>query len=333
VNVLVTGGAGFIGSHLVERLLALGHCVVCLDNFDGYYAPEIKQTNLAASLTNPRFTLIAGDIRDAGLAGQLLRTDCDVLVHLAARPGVRRSLEEPNAYVQINVEGTITLLEAARLGRVRHVVFASSSSVYGRSPDVPFQEMESRLLPASPYGASKLAAEQFCNVFHDLYRIPVTCLRFFTVYGPRQRPDMAISRFTQCIIEGRPLPVYGDGTARRDYTYVDDVIDGVVRAIERPGGFEIYNLGTEETISLQSLIATLEASIGKQAVLSRHPDQPGDVPVTRASIARAARDLGYAPRTALDDGIRRYVAWLGERDAAPVTSVLGTADAGAGKEL
>ncbi len=310
MRIVVTGGAGFIGSHLVERLLGAGHEVACLDNFDPYYDPGLKRRNLAAALGAPHFRLVEGDCRDRAVVERLLGAGGGVLVHLAARPGVRPSLADPEGYAQTNIQGTITLLDAARTCGIRHVVFASSSSVYGRSPDVPFREEESRPVPVSPYGASKLAAEQFCRVFGHLYGMPVTCLRFFTVYGPRQRPDMAIARFARGIEEGTPLRVHGDGTARRDYTYVDDVVDGILRAIERPGGFRVYNLGTEETVSLRDLIAALEQALGKPAALSPCPDQPGDVPVTRASIDRARRDLGYAPRVTLPEGLRRYVVWL-----------------------
>lgn len=317
MKILVTGAAGFIGSHLVERLVALGHEVVGVDNFDPYYDPALKRQNLAVAVAGPRFHLVEGDVRDRPLLEELLADGCDSVVHLAARPGVRRSLEEPGVYVQINVEGTIAVLEAARRRRGAYVVVASSSSVYGLSPDIPFREEMSRLLPASPYGASKLAAEQFCRVYHSLYRVPVTCLRFFTVYGPRQRPDMAIARFVRCVSSGTPLPFYGDGSAHRDYTYADDVIDGVVRAIERPRGFQVYNLGTEDTVSLTELVAAIEREVGRRAVLALQPDQPGDVPVTRASIERAACGLGYAPRVSLAEGLRRYVAWLRAQSGAP----------------
>ncbi|HLY24666.1 MAG TPA: SDR family NAD(P)-dependent oxidoreductase [bacterium] len=315
MRIAVTGGAGFIGSHLVERLLALGHEVRCLENFDAYYDEALKRRNLGRALDSSRFRLVEGDIRDAAAMDPVLEGGSDAVVHLAARPGVRRSLEEPAAYAQINVVGTINVLEACRLHRVGRIVVASSSSVYGRSPDVPFREDESRLMPASPYGASKLAAEQFSRVFHELYGIPVTCLRFFTVYGPRQRPDMAIAKFVRCVSTGTPLPMYGDGSTRRDYTYVRDVVEGVVGAIERSAGYRVYNLGTEDTVSLRELIATIERAVGRRAVLEQHPDQPGDVPLTHASVARAARELGYAPRVGIEQGVRAYVAWL--RGTAP----------------
>jgi UDP-glucuronate 4-epimerase len=310
MKTLVTGGAGFIGSTLVDRLLALGHDVTCLDNFDGYYEPAAKRQNLATASRSPRFRLVEGDIGQAPLLDRLLADRPEVVVHLAARAGVRPSIADPALYERVNVQGTITLLEACRRHAVPYVVFASSSSVYGVSRDIPFREDSSRLMPASPYGVTKLAGEFFCRAYHHLYGIPITCLRFFTVYGPRQRPDMAIHRFVRLIEDGQPVPVYGDGTARRDFTYVDDVVDGVVRAIERPRDFQIYNLGTHETVALHDLVAAIERAVGKRAAIAQQPDQPGDVPVTYADITRAARDLGYAPSTRLGEGIANFVDWF-----------------------
>ncbi|HYM71127.1 MAG TPA: NAD-dependent epimerase/dehydratase family protein [bacterium] len=310
MKILVTGGAGFIGSTLNERLLALGHEVTCLDNFDGHYDARIKRHNVASAARSPRFRLVEGDIGDAALVDRLLLERVDSVVHLAARPGVRPSIADPAAYERVNVLGTITLLEACRRHPVRHFVFASSSSVYGLSRDIPFHEETSRLLPASPYGVTKLAGEYFCRAYQHLHAIPITCLRFFTVYGPRQRPDMAIHRFVRLIEEGKPIPVYGDGTARRDFTYVDDVVDGVVRAIERPQGFKIYNLGTHDTIMLRDLVAVIERALGKTAAISRQPDQPGDVPITYADVSEAGRDLGYAPSTRIEAGVARFVEWF-----------------------
>jgi UDP-glucuronate 4-epimerase len=310
VRTIVTGGAGFIGSHLCERLLGLGHDVVCADTFDPYYDPAVKRNNLSAAAASGRFRLVEADILDANFGDRVGIDQGDVLVHLAARAGVRPSVEDPGAYVRTNVQGTVNLLEIARRRGVRHVVVASSSSVYGLTRMLPFREDDPDPAPASPYGASKLAAEVFCRTFHSLYGLPATCLRFFTVYGPRQRPDMAIHKFARFIEEGRPIPVYGDGSSKRDYTYVDDVIDGVVRAIERPNGFQIYNLGGDATVELRELIATLERVLGKTASISPQPDQPGDMPVTSASIERAARDLGYAPRVAIEEGIRRFAEWF-----------------------
>lgn len=309
MRIVVTGGAGFIGSHLCERLLAGRHEVVCFDNFDDFYSHEAKQQNLSAIAEHPGFTLVRGDIRNPGDAANALR-HANAVVHLAARPGVRPSLRDPGLYEEINVRGTIHLLEAARGQGVKHVVFGSSSSVYGVQEGGPFDEEATPCRPASPYGASKLAAEVYSATYQRLYGTPVTCLRFFTVYGPRQRPDMAIHRFTRLIEEGRPVPVYGDGTSRRDYTYVDDVIDGIVRAIERPDGYQVYNLGNSETVALRDLIAIIERALGKTAVASTEPPQPGDVPITHASIERAGRHLGYRPQIKIEEGVRRFVEWF-----------------------
>lgn len=310
MRVLVTGGAGFIGSHLIERLLGLGHVVTCLDNFDDYYDPGIKRQNLDPAARSAGFRLVAGDVQDATLAERLLADGCDVVIHLAARAGVRPSIADPWLYERINVGGTVNLLESCRRHPVGHFVFASSSSVYGLSTRVPFREETSDLQPASPYGASKLAAEQFCQTFQHLYRLPVTCLRFFTVYGPRQRPDMAIHRFTRLIEGGQPVPVYGDGSSRRDYTYIEDVVDGIVRAALRPQGYQVYNLGNQEPVMLRDLVAMLGHALVKPVRVSHQPDQPGDVPTTYASIERATRHLGYQPRVKMRDGLREFVRWF-----------------------
>ncbi len=310
MKALVTGGAGFIGSHLVSRLLDLGHQVVCIDNFDDYYAPRTKRQNLAPALRCTNFRLVEGDIQDRPLVQQLLSERYDVLIHLAGRAGVRPSLKRPEQYAQVNIEGTLNLLDASRNGHIGHFVFGSSSSVYGLSQNIPYREDDRHLQPASPYGASKLAAEVFCETFHRLYDLPLTCLRFFTVYGPSQRPDMAIHRFARLIQAGMPVPMYGDGTTRRDYTYVDDIIDGIVRAINRPRGYQVYNLGAGEPIALRDLITTMERALGKEARVVQHPAQAGDVPITFASIERAMRDLGYTPRTKVDEGVRHFVEWF-----------------------
>jgi UDP-glucuronate 4-epimerase len=310
MKILVSGGAGFIGSHLVERLLELGHQVVCVDNFDEYYPSRLKRWNIASALASPRFRLVEGDISDERLITELFAESFAVVVHLAARAGVRPSIEHPGLYARVNVQGTISLLEGSRRSNVQHFIFGSSSSVYGVSEDIPFREENGALLPASPYGASKLAAEVYCATYHRLYGLPVTCLRFFTVYGPRQRPDMAIHRFAQLIEDGKPVPMYGDGTTSRDYTYVDDIIEGITRVIPRPDGYQIYNFGNSRTVGLRDLIATIEAALGKRAIISVQPDQPGDVPTTYASIERAVRRLGYEPRINVPEGVRRFVEWF-----------------------
>lgn len=313
MRIVVTGAAGFIGSHLVERLIAAEHDVVGVDNFDCFYDPALKRRNVADVLQSPRLRLIEGDIRDPEVLAAL--PSCDAVVHLAARAGVRSSIEDPVPYIRINVEGTVALLDAYRRLGTGHFVLASSSSVYGITPHVPFCEDDLHLAPISPYGASKLAAEQFCRTVAHLTKRPITCLRFFTVYGPRQRPDMAIARFVDAVERRQPITMYGDGGARRDFTYVDDIIDGIVRAVERPAGFRVYNLGTERTVNVSELLGIIERALGVAAVIVRQPVQPGDVPLTHASIARAARELGYSPRTSLEEGVARYVAWRRARRA------------------
>jgi len=309
-RILVTGGAGFIGSHLVDRLLSDGHEVVCVDNFDGFYPRWTKEANLAQARTNPRFRFYEADIRDAsamrGLWGEF---GFDAVCHLAARPGVRPSLSCPAVYWDINTRGTLLMLELAREFRVPRFVFASSSSVYGASSRAPFREDDAADRPVSPYAASKRSAELLCHTYHHLYGLNVTCLRFFTAYGPRNRPDLAVARFARLIDAGEPVPVFGDGRSRRDYTYIDDIISGVAAALERCSGFCIYNLGHSEPIELLDLIRVLERALGRSARLVFHPDQPGDVPLTHADIRRARHDLGFEPTTPIELGIQRYVEW------------------------
>ncbi|MEO5656867.1 MAG: NAD-dependent epimerase/dehydratase family protein [Nitrospiria bacterium] len=309
-TVLVTGNAGFIGSHLVERLLDLGHSVVGFDNFDPFYDPAIKRRNLAAAQAHPRFEFIEGDLRrreqvDALFAGRRI----DRVFHGAARAGVRPSLKDPLLYEEVNVRGTLHLLEAAVRHGVANFVFASSSSVYGEQKNVPFAETDPVDGPISPYAATKKAGELMCYTYHHLYRLPVTCLRFFTVYGPRQRPEMAIHAFTRAIERGEALALYGDGSARRDFTYIDDIIAGVLAALERPHPYEIFNLGESETIEVRELIRRLERIMGKKAIVDARPAEPGDVPVTFADVAKARAMLGYVPSTPIDVGLERFVAW------------------------
>jgi len=314
VSVLVTGGAGFIGSHLVERLVERGEHVVCLDNFDDYYSPEVKRANIAGALASGRVDLVEGDIRDADVCARAMAGgEVRAVVHLAARAGVRPSIEQPGLYVDVNCGGTVNLLEAARrTASVEKFIFGSSSSVYGVNSKVPFSEDDPVDQPISPYAATKRAGELLCHVYHRLYGLPVVCLRFFTVYGPRQRPDLAIHKFTRLIARGEPIPVYGDGTSRRDYTYVSDVADGIVAAIDRaPGerGFDIVNLGNSQPVELRELIRIIEGCLGKKAQIERLPDQPGDVPVTYADISRARELLGYEPRVPIAQGIAEFVEW------------------------
>jgi UDP-glucuronate 4-epimerase len=316
-SILLTGGAGFIGSHLAERLLARGDRVVVLDNLDPFYDPAVKRRNVAAILGHAGCRFVEGDIRDAALADRLVSEErFDVVVHLAARAGVRPSIAEPVLYADVNLRGTSVLLEACRRHDLRRFVFGSSSSVYGNGNRVPFSEEDRVDRPVSPYAATKAAGELLCHAHHLVHGMDVTCLRFFTVYGPRQRPEMAIHKFAREILEGRPLPRFGDGSTVRDYTYVDDIVDGVVRAVDRMGGYRIYNLGESRSVPLSTLIALLEQEIGAPAKIQAMPDQPGDVRATCADVARARRELGYEPKVPIEEGIRRFVAWLRSERAA-----------------
>ena len=304
MRVLLTGGAGFIGSHLLERLLARGDDVAVIDDFNPYYDPAIKRRNLPAP---GGFRLHERDIRDS--AAIVAQEKPDVVVHLAARAGVRPSLADPALYESVNVGGTLALLEACRRNGVGRFVFASSSSVYGNG-SVPFSESDEPLAPISPYGISKLMGEHYVRIYSHLHGIRATCLRFFTVYGPRQRPDMAIHAFTAAIAAGREIPVFGDGTTERDYTYVTDILQGILAALDRPEPFAVYNLGESRTVPLRRLIELLEEYVGRKAIVKRLPEQAGDVQRTCASIDRARAQLGYAPAVSLEEGLREFVAWF-----------------------
>ena len=309
-KVLVTGGAGFIGSHLVERLLSQGHPVVCLDNFDPFYPREVKERNLERALRSPDFLLLEGDIRDhALLKGLFSEHRFSRVFHGAARAGVRPSLEDPFVYEEVNVRGTLNLLSCAAESGIENFVFASSSSVYGMNSKVPFSEDDPTSRPVSPYAATKKACELLCYNFHHLYRLPITCLRFFTVYGPRQRPDMAIHKFTRLITEGHPVSLYGEGTSRRDYTYIDDAVDGIAAALEQAHPFEVINIGEAQTVLLPDLLSLLEKELGVAASVRRLPPQPGDVPQTWADLGQARKLLNYAPHTGIEEGLRKFVQW------------------------
>ena len=308
MRVLVTGGAGFIGSHLVERLLGRGDEVVVLDNFNDFYDPAVKRAN-AASLEAAGARIVTGDLRDAELVGELFAQAPDALVHLAAMAGVRPSVEDPLLYQDVNVRGTVILLEALRGRPATRFVFASSSSVYGGNEGVPFRETDEIHHPVSPYAATKRAGELLAYTHHHLFGIPTTCLRFFTVYGPRQRPEMAIHKFVRRVLEGRPIPVFGDGRSRRDYTYVDDIVAGTVAALDRCEGYEIYNLGESQTTSLSDLVTLIGEACGREPVVERLPAQPGDVRVTYADVSKARERLGYRPTTPVREGLERFVAW------------------------
>ena len=312
-NILVTGGAGFIGSHLVDRLISNEeNRVTVVDNFNDFYSPAIKRANIVAHIGNDRFNLIEADIAKAELIDQLFAgSRFDVVVHLAARAGVRPSLEDPLAYEESNVRGTYSLLEAARRHGLKRFVFGSSSSVYGVNSKLPFSEDDPIAQPISPYSATKIAAEAACHAYSHLYGMRIICLRFFTVYGPRQRPDLAIHKFARLISAGKPIPIFGDGTTRRDYTYIDDILAGVEAAINYDRSqFEIVNLGESETVELRRLVELIERAMGKRAIVDRQPEQPGDVPVTYANIEKARRLLGYNPQTRIEAGIEKFVAWF-----------------------
>ena len=312
-NILITGGAGFIGSHLVDRLLSENDWrVTAVDDFNDFYSPEIKRRNVQPQLQNPAFMLVEADIRDkAALARVFADSKFDCIVHLAARAGVRPSLSEPQLYVETNVNGTMNLLELARQHKVPQFVFGSSSSVYGVNEKVPFSESDPIFNPISPYAATKAAGELLCHTYSHLYGLRCICLRFFTVYGARQRPDLAIHKFAQLISNGKPIPVFGDGTTRRDYTYIDDILAGVRAAIDYDKTtYEVINLGESRTVELRELIALLEKELDLRAVIERQPMQPGDVPQTFADISRARELLGYNPQTQIEDGLRLFVDWF-----------------------
>jgi UDP-glucuronate 4-epimerase len=312
-NVLVTGGAGFIGSHLVDRLLGTNvEQITVVDDFNNFYAPEIKHENIREHLKDPRYKLAEADIRDRAAIDKVFsQTRFDCIVHLAARAGVRPSLKEPQLYTETNINGTLNLLELARHHGIRQFVFGSSSSVYGINAKVPFSEDDPIRQPISPYAATKAAGELLCHTYSHLYGLRCICLRFFTVYGPRQRPDLAIHKFAKLISEGKPIPVFGDGTSRRDYTYIDDIIDGVVAAIDYDQSpYEVINLGESRTVELIELIALLEKELGTKATIDRQPPQPGDVPQTFADITKARALLGYNPQTQIEAGLHRFVEWF-----------------------
>jgi UDP-glucuronate 4-epimerase len=316
--ILVTGGAGFIGSHLVDRLLAEGERVVVLDDFNDFYDPAVKRENIQAHLAHANYTLVEGDIRDAALVEALFEQHgIRRVVHLAARAGVRPSLTEPHLYESTNITGTLNLLEASRKHGVTKFVFGSSSSVYGVNAKVPFSEADPIAQPISPYAATKAAGELFCHTYSHLYGLPIVCLRFFTVYGPRQRPDLAIHKFAQLIAAGKPIPVFGDGSTERDYTFVDDIVAGIRGALDYDQTtFEILNLGNSRTVPLARLIEVIEQAMGTPAVIDRQPMQPGDVPRTYADTAKARALLGYAPDTPIEEGVRRFVSWFKARASA-----------------
>ncbi|MBW8864486.1 MAG: SDR family NAD(P)-dependent oxidoreductase [Verrucomicrobia bacterium] len=312
MNFLVTGGAGFIGSHVCERLLLDGHSVWAFDELNDFYDPQLKRANIRSiqTLAKP-FEFIQGDICAARALGELFAAiKFDQVIHLAARAGVRPSLDHPALYQRVNVEGTVNLLEAARQHGVKKVTLASSSSVYGVNAKVPFSESDPIFSAISPYAASKLACEALGHTYHHVYKMDVAMVRFFTVYGPRQRPDLAIHKFTSLIDAGKPIPVFGDGSTARDHTYISDIVDGVIACTKMHIGYEIFNLGESQIIKLSELIALIEKALGKNAVIDRQPLQPGDVPITYADISKARERLGYQPQVKVEKGIPLFVDWF-----------------------
>jgi UDP-glucuronate 4-epimerase len=311
-RLLVTGGAGFIGSHLVDRLLAADPArLVVIDNFNDFYDPQLKRANVAAHLPHPAYRLVETDISDyAALKGVFAEENFDAIIHLAARAGVRPSVAEPRAYQETNIAGTLNLLELAQRNGIGRFIFGSSSSVYGPTAEPPFRE-DAPLSPISPYAATKAAGELLAHTYSHLYGLRVVCLRFFTVYGARQRPDLAIHKFARLIAAHRPIPVYGDGSSERDFTYIDDILSGIEAALRYDASpFEIINLGESQTITLTRLIALLEEALGQRAIIERHPPQPGDMPRTHADISKARRLLGYHPTTPIEMGIQKFVEWF-----------------------
>ncbi len=312
MNFLVTGGAGFIGSHVCERLLRDGHSVWAFDDLNDFYDPQFKRRNLREiqTLAKP-FEFCHGDLTDTGALDELfLSVKFDQVIHLAARAGVRPSLEQPALYQRVNVEGTVNVLEAARQTGVKKITIASSSSVYGVNAKVPFSESDPVFSTVSPYAASKLACEALGHTWHHVYKMDVAMLRFFTIYGPRQRPDLAIHKFTKLIDAGKPIPVFGDGSTARDHTHISDILEGVIACTQREFGFEIFNLGESQTVKLSELITLIENALGKKAIIDRQPLQPGDVPITFADISKARKMLGYNPQVKVEKGIPLFVDWF-----------------------
>ncbi len=315
--ILVTGGAGFIGSHLVESLLQQRYKVICIDNFNDYYDPKLKEKNISNVLDNPNFELIRGDILDTKLLhhifkGEGLRTldsGPSTIVHLAAMAGVRASIVSPDLYVDVDVKGTLNLLDMAQMYEIKQFIFASSSSVYGINKKVPFREDDPIQLQISPYAAAKKSAELFCMTYNHLYNIPITILRLFTIYGPRQRPDMAIRKFTCLALKDKHITMFGDGTSKRDYTYVSDCIDGFISSLKNPMDFEIFNIGSGKTIQLKELIELIGRATGKEIKIEHLDNQVGDVPITFSDITKARKLLGYEPEVSIEKGVRTFVEW------------------------
>ncbi|WHH58356.1 GDP-mannose 4,6-dehydratase [Petroclostridium sp. X23] len=309
-TVLVTGGAGFIGSHLCERLISMGYNIINLDCFNDFYKPTLKMKNIDSLLLSNHYKLVKGDIRDHLILEHIFSTfHIEKIVHLAALAGVRKSIGDPLEYIDVDISGTVNLLEFAAKYHVNKFVFASSSSVYGNSRHIPFKENDPLDLQISPYATAKRCGELYCATYNRLYGIPIVILRFFTVYGPRQRPEMAINLFTRCIDKGIKLPLYGDGTTQRDYTYIDDIVDGIVSAIGYECSYEAFNLGSSNPISLKDMLELIEVKLNKRAITSYLPDQLGEVKTTYADINKSKNQLGYCPKVSFDSGIERFIDW------------------------
>lgn len=310
INILVTGGAGFIGSNLIDQLLVSGHNVICIDNFDPFYDRKDKRKNLCEASKHQNFILIEGDIRNqSDLKKCFSLHPIDLVIHLAAKAGVRQSINNPGSYYDVNVTGTLNILEAMKKYNVNKMLFASSSSVYGNSKNVPFSESDNVDFPISPYAASKKAGELLCYTYHHLYGFDIFCLRFFTVYGPRQRPDLAIHKFTNLILKNQPIEVYGDGNSARDYTYINDTVAGITKASDYLKGFDIFNLGESKAISLFDMVETIEKILGKKAIKKFLPAQPGDVDITFADITKSRKFIGYDPQWNFEGGIKEFLKW------------------------
>lgn len=313
MKILVTGAAGFIGSHVCKHFTALGNHVIGIDNFDPFYPKKFKNLNIAALKGNDLFQFHEADIRDAKALNTIFsENQVDLVIHLAAKAGVRPSIESIADYYDVNVNGTVCLLEAMRANNVKKMLFASSSSVYGNNPKVPFSEADTVDNPISPYASTKKSGELLCHVYCHLYGFDITCLRFFTVFGPGQRPDLAIHKFTRLIDEGKSIPFYGDGSTSRDYTYVDDIVNGISCASNNLGGYKLFNLGESRVITLKKMVETIETSLGKKAVLDKLPLQPGDVSITYADISKAKAEIGYDPKYGIETGIDKFVAWYND---------------------
>lgn len=323
MNILITGAAGFIGSHVSEFFISEGCRVIAIDNFDDFYATEVKESNIANLLKTDRFKLYKADIRDKNALQSIFQqNDIDVVVHLAAKAGVRPSIEGIEEYYDVNVNGTLSLLQVMNKNNVRKMIFASSSSVYGNNLKVPFAEVDRVDNPISPYASTKKSAELLCHVYHHLYGFEITCLRFFTVYGPRQRPDLAIHKFTRLIDEGKYIPMFGDGSSARDYTYISDIVQGIGAAVNRFNGYLIFNLGESNVITLARMIKTIEDCLGKKAKIDNQPMQPGDVGITFADISKARKELNYSPCHDFETGMKHFVDWYKCNKSQPTNQLI-----------